>query len=79
MVLHDLNLAARYSDELIALRDGSIRATGDPRSVLDEALVREVFGLEARVIPDPVSATPLVIPIGEYRSELSSAEWSSAE
>ncbi|MGJ0204764.1 ATP-binding cassette domain-containing protein [Leucobacter sp. gxy201] len=79
MVLHDLNLAARYSDELIALRDGSVRAAGDPRSVLDEALVREVFGLEARVIPDPVSASPLVIPIGEYRPEMSSAEWSSAE
>ncbi len=64
MVLHDLNLAARYADHLIAMKSGRIVAAGPPGRVLTEALLAQVFGLEARVIPDPVSGTPLVVPIG---------------
>ena len=67
MVLHDLNLAARYSDVLVAVRDGRVRACGPPEDVLDPELVRDVFGLESRVIPDPVSGTPLVLPVGRHR------------
>jgi iron complex transport system ATP-binding protein len=66
MVLHDLNLACRYADHLIAMRDGRIVATGSPAEIVDEALTREVFGLECRVVPDPVAGTPLVIPIGRH-------------
>lgn len=66
MVLHDLNLAARYSDVLVALRDGAVRASGAPAEVLDEALVRDVFGLDCQVIPDPVSGSPLVLPLGRH-------------
>lgn len=62
IVLHDLNQAARYADHLVAMRDGTIRVVGRPADVVTEALVREVFGVEARVIPDPVTGTPLVIP-----------------
>ncbi|GAA3994438.1 ABC transporter ATP-binding protein [Allokutzneria multivorans] len=64
MVLHDLNLAARYSDRLIAMRDGKIVAQGDPKDVLTEQLLSDVFDLDARVVPDPVAGTPLVVPIG---------------
>lgn len=64
MVLHDLNLAARYSDRLIAMKDGQIVAAGPPGEVLTERMLAEVFGLEARVIPDPVSGSPMVVPIG---------------
>jgi iron complex transport system ATP-binding protein len=64
MVLHDLNLAARYADRLVAMRAGRIVAEGPPSAVLTEDLLAEVFGLAARVIPDPVSGTPLVVPIG---------------
>jgi iron complex transport system ATP-binding protein len=64
MVLHDLNLAARYSDRLIAMKDGRIVASGPPAEVLTERMLAEVFGLEARVVPDPVSGSPLVVPIG---------------
>ncbi|ODU23409.1 MAG: cobalamin/Fe3+-siderophore ABC transporter ATP-binding protein [Pseudonocardia sp. SCN 73-27] len=64
MVLHDLNLAARYSDRLVAMRDGRIVAAGPPSEVITEPLLAEVFGLQAKVIPDPVSGTPLVVPIG---------------
>ena len=64
MVLHDLNLAARYAGRLIAMRDGRIVADGPPEEVLTAELLRAVFDLEAQVITDPVAGTPLVVPVG---------------
>ncbi|GAA4918404.1 iron complex transport system ATP-binding protein [Actinomycetospora succinea] len=64
MVLHDLNLAARYAERLVAMHDGEIAVAGTPHEVLTEATLRDVFGLEARVVPDPVAGTPMVVPIG---------------
>jgi iron complex transport system ATP-binding protein len=66
IVLHDLNLAARYANNVIAMKDGAVVAVGAPGDVVTEGLVRSVFGLESRVIPDPVSGTPLIIPIGRH-------------
>ncbi|WP_436761096.1 ABC transporter ATP-binding protein [Streptosporangium sp. V21-05] len=66
MVLHDLNLAARYADHLIALADGRIHASGPPVDVLTEDNVRAVFGLDSRIIEDPVSGRPLMLPIGRH-------------
>ncbi|MFP8908347.1 ABC transporter ATP-binding protein [Streptomyces atacamensis] len=62
MVLHDLNQAARYADHLVAMRGGRIVAQGPPAKTVTAALVREVFGLEAVVVPDPVTGGPLVVP-----------------
>ena len=67
IVLHDLNLAARYADHLVALKDGKIYASGHPSVVVTEQTVKEVFGMPSRVIPDPVAGTPLVLPIGKHR------------
>jgi ABC-type cobalamin/Fe3+-siderophores transport system ATPase subunit len=64
LVVHDLNHAARYSHHLIAMRDGRICAEGPPDAIVTEALVREILGMGCRVVPDPISATPMVIPIG---------------
>ncbi|MEV6350043.1 ABC transporter ATP-binding protein [Actinoplanes sp. NPDC051851] len=61
-VLHDLNLAARYATHLVAMKDGAIVAEGDPRSIITPELIEKVFGLPCRVITDPESQTPLVIP-----------------
>ncbi|MGA9870348.1 MAG: ABC transporter ATP-binding protein [Rhodococcus sp. (in: high G+C Gram-positive bacteria)] len=66
MVLHDLNLAARYSDHLIALTEGHIHAAGEPSAVLTEDCVRAVFGLDNRVIVDPTSGKPLMLPLGRH-------------
>ncbi|MCD2119317.1 MULTISPECIES: ABC transporter ATP-binding protein [Rhodococcus] len=66
MVLHDLNLAARYADHLVAMADGSIYASGDPSEVLTGETVKAVFGLDSRVISDPVSGKPLVLPVGRH-------------
>jgi iron complex transport system ATP-binding protein len=68
MVLHDLNQAGRYADHLIALKAGTVYAQGNPREVMTESLVREVFGLKSRIIRDPVVGTPLCIPISRVRS-----------
>lgn len=67
MVLHDLNLAARYADRLVALADGEIIAEGAPHEVLTEQLLADVFELKARVIEDPVMGTPMVVPVGGRR------------
>ncbi|GIT80548.1 cobalamin/Fe3+-siderophore ABC transporter ATP-binding protein [Leifsonia sp. LS1] len=66
MVLHDLNLAARYADHLVAMRDGAIVAAGDPGEVVTADLVRDVFGVESVIASDPVTATPLVVPLGRH-------------
>ncbi|ONI75161.1 hypothetical protein ALI144C_41180 [Actinosynnema sp. ALI-1.44] len=68
VVLHDLNLACRYGDHLIAMKDGEVVSHGDPAEVITQELVSEVFQLTNRVVPDPVSGTPLVVPIGRHHS-----------
>ncbi len=65
MVLHDLNQACRYADYLVAMKQGHIYAQGSPVEVMTEAMVREVFGLESRILPDPVTGTPMCIPISQ--------------
>ena len=74
IVLHDLNLAARYADHVIAMKDGAVVAAGSPADVVTGTLVREVFGLESRVIADPVSGTPLIIPIGRHHATTNELE-----
>jgi len=66
MVLHELNLAARYADHLIAMKDGRVLAEGAPGDVITRDLVREAFGMDCRVVPDPVAHTPMVVPVGRH-------------
>ena len=66
MVLHDLPLAARYADHLIALRDGAILAQGRPRAVVTEETVRSVFGIACRVTWEHAGDVS-VIPVGRHR------------
>ena len=63
MVLHDLSLAARYSDHLVVVRDGQVHAAGAPADVVTPALLHEVFGLSAHVFADPVDGLPTVLPV----------------
>ena len=66
MVLHDLNLAARYADELVAVVDGRVHASGAPADIVTAELVRDVFGLESTIIEDPLTGKPLVLPSGRH-------------
>ncbi|MDR2379827.1 MAG: ABC transporter ATP-binding protein [Bifidobacteriaceae bacterium] len=68
MVLHDLNLAARYADNLVAIADGRVHSAGPPPDVLTPQTVRAVFGIDSQVISDPTSGRPLMLPIGRHRS-----------
>ncbi|MEU1147710.1 ABC transporter ATP-binding protein [Streptomyces sp. NPDC005863] len=70
MVLHDLNLATRYSDNLVVMKAGSILAQGHPREVITADLLYEAFGLRARVVDDPASDRPLIVPIGRTHVQL---------
>ncbi|SNS56833.1 iron complex transport system ATP-binding protein [Micrococcales bacterium KH10] len=74
MVLHDLNLAARYADVLVAVRDGQIHSSGKPSEVMTEQAVADIFGLQCQVIDDPVSGQPLVVPIGRHHSAVLRSE-----
>ncbi|GGZ61337.1 ABC transporter [Streptomyces inusitatus] len=62
-VLHDLNHACRYATHLIAMRDGRVIAQGPPAEIVTAELVEEVFGLRCRIITDPETDTPLVLPL----------------
>ena len=74
MVLHDLNLAARYADLLVAMTGGRIHASGTPETVLTEPMLRAVFGLSARIVADPVTGKPMMIPIGRHGARSCDAE-----
>ena len=63
MVLHDVNQACRYADLLVAMRNGRIHAAGAPSEIVDADLIEDVFGLPAHVIDDPVTGTPLCVPV----------------
>jgi len=62
MVLHDINLAARYADHMIGLKDGRLIAQGTAEEVVTEAGMRAIFDLDCMIIRDPVKGTPLVVP-----------------
>ena len=63
-VLHDLNQACRFADHLVMMRAGSIVAQGRPADIVIAERVQQVFDLPCRIIDDPVSGTPLIIPLG---------------
>ncbi|MEU6223342.1 ABC transporter ATP-binding protein [Streptomyces sp. NPDC047042] len=66
MVLHDLNQACRYADHVVAMKSGRIVAEGQPSEVITAETVEDVFDLTCRITLDPVSATPMVIPLGRH-------------
>ncbi len=70
MVLHDLNQACRYADCLIAIREGQVYAQGTPSEVMTETMVQDVFGLDSRIVKDPVVGTPMCVPISRTRFNL---------
>ncbi len=66
MVLHDINLSARYADYLFAVKDGQLIAEGAPNDIITSELIKDTFNLNCHVINDPISNTPLILPISRY-------------
>ncbi|MCX7911399.1 MAG: ABC transporter ATP-binding protein [Dehalococcoidales bacterium] len=62
MVLHDINHAAHYADELIVMKNGRLFSRGLPGAVITPDMMREVFGVEADIFPDPETGKPIVRP-----------------
>ncbi|MFE6794798.1 ABC transporter ATP-binding protein [Paenibacillus chitinolyticus] len=67
MVLHDLNLACRYAHHIVAICDKKVYAAGKPEEIVTEELVRHVFGLNCRLVRDPIFGTPTCVPFGKGR------------
>lgn len=67
LVLHDINLAARYGDHIFALKDGQIIAQGAPAEIINSELIENIFQVKNHIIQDPVFKTPLCIPIAPLR------------
>ncbi len=70
MVLHDINLSARYADHIFALHKGKLVVEGEPSKVITSILIEDIFGLHCTVIKDPISGSPSVIRIGRYHNKL---------
>lgn len=62
-VLHDLNQACRYADNMVLLKAGKVIASGQPKKVMTSGVIQEVFDVVATIQPDPVTGTPMCIPI----------------
>jgi iron complex transport system ATP-binding protein len=65
VVLHDINLAARYADQMLMMTEGNVHAVGTPDEVVRADLIAGVYGIEVDVLPHPTEGYPLIIPIGE--------------
>lgn len=61
-VLHELNQAARFATDVIAMREGRVVATGEPAQLFTPEIMREVYDLDCQVIQDPVTNSPVVLP-----------------
>ncbi len=66
MVLHDINLSARYADYIFALQKGKLIAEGAPSDIITDSLIKQVFDLDCMVISDPVSNSPFIVPKGRH-------------
>ena len=74
IVMHDLNLACRYADHVIAMKEGGIVVEGAPADVIDATVVADVFGLQCEVVPDPICGTPMIVPRGRHHARTMTPE-----
>lgn len=61
IVIHDINMAARFCDEIIALREGAIVAQGAPESILDGAVLERIYGLPMGILHAADTAVSYVL------------------
>lgn len=67
MVLHDINLACRYADNLVAIHNKRVAIQGKPEDIISAEMIYQIFHLDAMIIKDPFFGTPLCIPKGKGR------------
>ncbi|GAB6109003.1 ABC transporter ATP-binding protein [Fusibacter bizertensis] len=71
MVLHDLNLASRFSDHMIAIRDGEIVCSGTPNEVMGTSQLRAIYGIDPTISVDPKTQKPICVTYDLIRSDQS--------
>lgn len=74
MVLHDLNLACRYADHIVAILNQNVYVEGNPKDVISAKTIRDVFGMDCQVMADPLFGTPMCIPYGKGKAVRNSAD-----
>lgn len=62
MVLHDMNLTARYCERIYLLKDRHVCGCGSPEEVMRQEKLREVFGIDSQILRDPKNGCPFIIP-----------------
>lgn len=77
MVLHDLNLACRYADHMVAVHNQNVYSQGAPEEIVTTKMVEEVFGLSCDIHVDPIFGTPLCIPHGKGRQLLKEKQFAA--
>jgi len=68
IAIHDLNLAARFSDKLVILKSGRVYASGTPNSLLCPKIIRDVYGVEAAVMS--YHDRPYIIPLRSLNGDV---------
>lgn len=63
VVLHDLNLASMFSDEIILIKDGKITAKGKPQEVITRENIKSVYNISVEILQNPISKCPYIIPV----------------
>jgi ABC-type cobalamin/Fe3+-siderophores transport system ATPase subunit len=79
MVLHDVNLAAEFSHNLFVINQGRLQLQGSPATVLTRELMRDVFGIKARIMPHPITGCPMCIPLRKVRGARDSDSGATGE
>jgi iron complex transport system ATP-binding protein len=72
-VLHDLNQAARYADHMVMLKQGRVIAAGPPARLMSAETIEQVFGVRTHIVADPVTGTPMCVPLGRHQRQSSSS------
>ena len=70
MVLHDINLSSKYADYIFAMKDGNLIKEGRPEDIITADTMRDIYGIESVVINDPISGSPMIVPISSFDKSL---------
>lgn len=66
MVLHDINLSSKYADYIFAMKNGNLIKEGTPNEIVTPEIIQEIYGIQSVVINDPISNSPMIIPISQH-------------
>ena len=69
MVLHDLNQAAQYSDEIIVLKNGALFKQGAPKDIFTQSLLKEVYNIDCKVIYDQENGFPIILAKRKHKTQ----------